>query len=400
LQQFFLEAMMSSRFITPRDVYFGPGAIENLKDLKGQKAIVVTGGSSLKKSGALDRILGYLGQAKLETKLFEGVEADPSVETVLSGAKIMQAFGPDLIVAAGGGSTIDAAKCMWVFYEHPDTKFEDLLIPNQFPPLRQKARLVAISTTSGTGTEVTQASVVTDRKIKIKHPLIDSQLVPDMAIVDPELTYSLPKSVIASTGMDALTHAMEAYVSIAHNPFSDTPGLMATEMIFSNLERSYNGDLVARQNIHYAQTLAGMAFNSALLGIVHAIAHAYGAYFGVPHGFGNALALANGIQYNIRHSETLIRFANMARMLGLPGESNQKLADNLVDAVRELNRRLGIPVSCKAYGVNEAEFRANVSEMAKKALGDISTAFNPRSIDQVNMEKVFWCTFEGTDCCF
>jgi alcohol dehydrogenase class IV len=395
-----MEARMSSRFITPRDVYFGPGAIENIKDLKGKKAIVCVGGKSLKKSGALDRILGYLAQAKMETKVFDGIEADPSLETVYAGAKVMQDFGPDWIVAAGGGSTVDAAKCMWVFYEHPEVKFESLLAPHQFPPLRNKARLCAIGTTSGTGTEVTAASVITDRKIKIKHPLIDYQLTPDVAIIDPELTHSLPKTVVASTGMDALTHAMEAYVAKAHNPFSDPPGLMAIELIFTNLEKSYHGDMEARNNIHYAQALAGMSFNSAFLGIVHSIAHTFGAYFGIPHGFGNALALANSVQYNSRHPEAYVRFADMARFLGLPGKSNQMLVDNLVAAVRDLNRKVGIPPSYKAYGVAEADFKQNVSAMALKAMGDICTAFNPRDIDAPVMEKVFWCAYEGTDVCF
>ncbi|MDR1086251.1 MAG: iron-containing alcohol dehydrogenase [Deltaproteobacteria bacterium] len=391
---------MSSRFITPRDVYFGPGAIENLKNLKGKKAVVCIGGSSLKKSGALDRILGYLAEAKIETKIIDGIEADPSLETVYAGAKVMHDFGPDWIVAVGGGSAIDAAKCMWVFYENPDIKFEALLAPHGFPPLRKKARLAAVSTTSGTGTEVTAASVITDHKIKVKHPLIDYQLTPDVAIVDPELTYSLPPAVVASTGMDALTHAMEAYVAKAHNPFSDAPGLMAIELIFANLEKSYNGDLEGRKNIHYAQTLAGISFNSAFLGIVHSIAHTFGAYFKVPHGFGNALALANSIQYNARHAESLIRFADMARFLGLPGRDNNILVDNLVGAVRDLNRRVGIPPSYKAYGVPEAEFRQHVSTMAQKALGDICTAFNPREIDAVNMEKVYWCAYEGTNVIF
>ncbi|MDR1609204.1 MAG: iron-containing alcohol dehydrogenase [Deltaproteobacteria bacterium] len=386
---------MSSRFITPRDVYFGPGAIENLKNLKGQKAVVCIGGSSLKKSGALDRILGYLAEAKIQTKVIDGIEADPSLETVYAGAKVMQDFGPDLIVAVGGGSAIDASKCMWVFYENPDTKFEALLAPHQFPPLRKKARLVAVSTTAGTGTEVTAASVITDHKAKIKHPLIDYQLTPDVAIVDPELTYSLPPAVVASTGMDALTHAIEAYVAKAYNPFSDAPGLMAIEMIFANLQKSVEGDLEARQNIHYAQTLAGISFNSAFLGIVHSIAHTFGAYFKIPHGFGNALALANTIQYNAKRPETLIRFANMARFLGLPGRNDTILADNLVAAVRDLNKRVGIPPSYRAYGVPEADFKQNVSDMAKKALGDICTAFNPRDIDHANMEKVFWRAYEG-----
>ncbi|MDR0548568.1 MAG: iron-containing alcohol dehydrogenase [Deltaproteobacteria bacterium] len=391
---------MSSRFITPRDVYFGEGAIENLKDLKGQKAVVVIGGSSLKKSGAFDRVMGYLTQTKMATKLIEGVEADPSLETVLAGAKVMSEFGPDWIVAVGGGSTIDAAKCMWVFYENPDIKFESLFTPHGFPPLRNKARFAAVSTTSGTGTEVTAASVVTDRVAKIKHPLIDYQITPDVAIVDPELTYSLPPHVVASTGMDALTHAVEAYVARAYNPFSDPPGLMAIQLIFDYLERSYHGDLEGRKNIHYAQTLAGIAFNSAFLGIVHSIAHTFGAYFGVPHGFGNALALANVVQYNAKDPAVEIRYADVARRLGLPGSTNVSLVNSFARAIRELNRSVGIPPSYRAYGVPEDGFKANVSDMAKKALGDICTLFNPREIDHEVMIKLYWIAYEGQDCFF
>ncbi|MDR2421814.1 MAG: iron-containing alcohol dehydrogenase [Deltaproteobacteria bacterium] len=391
---------MSSRFTIPRDIYFGPGSIERLKELKGKKAIVVSGGGSVRKSGALDRILGYLAEAKLETKLIEGIEPDPSVESVYKGAEIMREFEPDWIVAVGGGSPIDAAKAMWIFYENPDAKFEDILGPMTLPPLRKKAKLVGIGTTSGTATEVTACSVVTDYKTGIKHPLVDYQLNPDIAIVDPELTYSLPGAMIAYTGVDALTHAIEAYVAKAHSPFSEAPGLMAIEMIFANLERSYKGDLEARNNMHYAQCLAGISFTNAFVGIAHSMAHKIGAIFKVPHGCANAIFLPNVILYNSKDPASLIRFANLARFLRLPGSTDRILTDNLVEAIRDLNRKVGIPYTLKDFGVPEAEFATNLALITERSLADICTYFNPREIDQPTMERLFWCMYKGESCYF
>ncbi|MDR1871322.1 MAG: iron-containing alcohol dehydrogenase [Deltaproteobacteria bacterium] len=391
---------MSSRFTTPRDLYFGPGSISYLKELKGHKAIVVVGGGSLKKSGYLDKILGYLAEAKLETKVIDGIEPDPSVESVLNGAKIMREFGPDWIIGVGGGSPIDAAKAMWVFYEYPDTKFEDILNPFTIPPLRTKARLVGIGTTSGTASEVTACSVITDYKTGIKYPLADFQFNPDIAIVDPELTYSLPGNMIAFTGVDALTHAIEAYVAKGRSPFSDAPGLMAIEMIFGNLERSYKGDLEARNNMHYAQCLAGLSFTNALVGIAHSMAHKVGAIWKVPHGCANAIFLPNVILYNSKDPVSLTRFANIARHLRLTGFTDQALCDSLVQAIRDLNRKVNIPYTLKDFGVQEPDFRANLSLVTERALADICTFFNPREIDQEKMERLFWCMYLGTDCFF
>ncbi|MDR1085948.1 MAG: iron-containing alcohol dehydrogenase [Deltaproteobacteria bacterium] len=391
---------MSSRFTTPRDIYFGPGAIEHLKDLKGKKAVVVTGGSSLKKSGALDRILGYLAQAKLETRVIDGIDPDPSVESVLAGAKILQEFGPDWIIGVGGGSPIDAAKAMWVLYEHPECKFEDIREPFTIPPLRNKARLVGIGTTSGTASEVTACAVITDFKTQIKYPMADFQLNPDIAIVDPELTYTLPGHMIAYTGIDALTHAIEAYVAKAHSSFSDAPGLMAMQMIFDNLERSYLGDLEARNNMHYAQCLAGLSFTNALVGIAHSMAHKVGATFRVPHGCANAIFLPYVIQYNSKDPASLVRFADIARFLGLPGVTNSGLCDSLAAAIRDLNRRLKIPGTLREYGLPEADFKASLTAVAERSLVDICTFFNPRAIDQPTMERLLLCIYEGEDCFF
>ena len=262
-----------ARFTLPRDLYHGKGALEALKTLKGKKAFVVVGGGSMKRFGFLDKVVSYLQEAGMEVKLFEGVEPDPSVDTVMKGAAAMTEFGPDWIVSIGGGSPIDAAKAMWTFYEYPDVTFEDLCIPFNFPTLRTKAKFCAIPSTSGTATEVTAFSVITDYKKGIKYPLADFNITPDVAIVDPELVETMPKKLTAHTGMDAMTHAIEAYVSTLHCEYTDPLALHAIELISEYLIPSYNGDMNARAKMHDAQCLAGMAFSNALLGIVHSMAH-------------------------------------------------------------------------------------------------------------------------------
>ena len=275
------------RFTLPRDLYYGKGSLEHLKELKGKKAILVLGGGSMKKFGFVDKALSYLKEAGIETTLFENVEPDPSVETVMKGAEAMRAFEPDWIIAMGGGSPIDAAKAMWAFYEYPDVTFEELCTPFNFPLLRQKAKFLAIPSTSGTATEVTAFSVITDYSKGIKYPLADFNITPDVAIVDPELAETMPPKLVAHTGMDALTHAIEAYVSTLNSPFTDPLALKAIEMVWSNLPVSYQGCMKAREQMHYAQCLAGQAFSNALLGIVHSMAHKTGAAFStghIPHG--------------------------------------------------------------------------------------------------------------------
>ena len=258
-----------ARFTLPRDLYHGKGAIEELKNLKGKKAIVVVGGGSMKRFGFLDKAVNNLKAAGMEVQLFENVEPDPSVETVMCGAQMMREFEPDWIVAMGGGSPIDAAKAMWAFYEYPETTFEQLITPFNFPTLRTKAHFCAIPSTSGTATEVTAFSVITDYEKGIKYPLADFNITPDVAIVDPDLAETMPKKLTAYTGMDAMTHAIEAYVSTAHCDYTDPLALHAIHMIHEDLIASFQGDMAARDRMHNAQCLAGMAFSNALLGIVH-----------------------------------------------------------------------------------------------------------------------------------
>ena len=268
-----------ARFTLPRDLYHGKGALDALKDLDGKRAIVVVGGGSMKRFGFLDKVEANLKAAGMEVSLFEGVEPDPSVETVMKGAEAMRQFQPDWIVAIGGGSPIDAAKAMWAFYEYPETTFEQLITPFSFPKLRTKARFCAIPSTSGTATEVTAFSVITDYAKGIKYPLADFNITPDVAIVDPELAETMPKKLTAHTGMDAMTHAIEAYVSTLHCNYTDPLALHAIKMISADLVDSYNGDMDARDRMHDAQCLAGMAFSNALLGIVHSMAHKTGAAY-------------------------------------------------------------------------------------------------------------------------
>lgn len=387
-----------SRFTLPRDLYFGDNSLAELKNLKGKKAVVVVGGGSMKKFGFLEKVENYLKEAGMEVKLIEGVEPDPSVETVFNGAQVMRDFEPDWIVSIGGGSPIDAAKAMWIFYEYPDFTFEQAVIPFGIPELRQKARFVAIPSTSGTATEVTAFSVITDYKARIKYPLADFNLTPDVAIIDPALAQTMPPKLTAHTGMDALTHAIEAYVASARSHFSDPLAMQAIVMVREHLIKSYNGDKEARNEMHIAQCLAGMAFSNALLGIVHSMAHKSGAVFHIPHGCANAIYLPYVIQFNRKASES--RFAVIAKTLGLTGTTDADLTDSLVAMIRDMNKQLDIPLTLKDYGITEEDFNENVDFISKNALTDACTGSNPREIDFDQMKKLFQCTFTGEDCTF
>ncbi len=389
-----------ARFTLPRDMYYGKGSLENLKNLDGKKAIIVTGGSSMRKGGFLQKTEDYLKAAGMAVEIFEGVEPDPSVETVMRGADAMTKFQPDWIVAIGGGSPIDAAKAMWAFYEYPDTTFEQLCTPFNFPKLRTKARFVAIPSTSGTATEVTAFSVITDYAKGVKYPLADYEITPDVAIVDPDLVETLPPTQVAYTGMDALTHAVEAYVSTLNTPFTDPLAIKAIEMVFDYLPQSFAGDLDAREQMHYAQCLAGQAFTNALLGIVHSMAHKTGAAFStghIPHGCANAIYLPYVIKFNAHEKEAMHRYADIARRLGLGGASEKSQVNALINMIDEFNAKLNIPKTLKDFGVNEAEFKEKIATIAELAVGDACTGSNPRSINPDQMEKLFTCAYYGSE---
>ena len=400
------------RFTNPRDLYHGKGALEALKSLSGKKAIICVGGGSMKRFGFLDKAQQYLEEAGMEVALIEGIEPDPSVTTVMDGARKMLEFEPDWIVAIGGGSPIDAAKAMWIKYEYPECTFEDMCKVFGLPELRKKARFCAVSSTSGTATEVTAFSVITDYDKGVKYPLADFQITPDVAIVDPDLAETMPQKLVAHTGMDALTHAVEAFVSLAASDYTDAPALYAMQMIQKTLVASYEGDMEARDAMHNAQCLAGIAFSSGLLGIVHSMAHKTGAAFDdygahIIHGAANAIYLPKVIAFNAKDERAAERFAVIADTLKLGGESREQKVRNLIEWLRGLNDTLNIPNCIKNYGadsypteqgfVPEDVFLSRLPEIAKNAILDTCTGANPRKINQEEMEKLLKACYYDTE---
>lgn len=401
-----------ARFTLPRDLYFGKGAIENLRSFKGKKAMIVVGGGSMKRFGFLDKAQNCLKEAGMEVALYEGVEPDPSVETVMKGAQAMLDFGPDWIVAIGGGSPIDAAKAMWIKYEYPDCTFEDMCKVFGIPELRKKAKFCAISSTSGTATEVTAFSIITDYSKGIKYPIADFEITPDVAIVDPDLAETMPQKLVAHTGMDAITHAIEAYVSTANSAYSDPLAIHAIEMIQSDLVDSYNGDMTARDRMHDAQCLAGMAFSNALLGIVHSMAHKTGAAFAdhgahIIHGAANAMYLPKVIAFNAKDPTAKKRYGVIADYMHLGGSNDDEKVKLLIEFLRGMNDKLKIPHCIKNYGadsfpteqgfVPENVFLERLPEIAKNAIGDACTGSNPRQPSQEEMEKLLKCCYYDTE---
>ena len=401
-----------ARFTLPRDLYHGKGALEALKTFEGKRAIVCVGGGSMKRFGFLDRAVDYLKEAGMEVQLFEGIESDPSVETVMRGAKAMEEFQPDWIVAMGGGSPIDAAKAMWIKYEYPDITFEEMCKVFGMPKLRRKAHFCAISSTSGTATEVTAFAVITDYEKGIKYPLADFEITPDVAIVDPDLAETMPQKLVAHTGMDAMTHAIEAYVSTANCDFTDPLALYAIKMIQADLVDSYNGDMAKRDSMHNAQCLAGMAFSNALLGIVHSMAHKTGAALAdygahLIHGAANAMYLPKVIAFNAKDETAAKRYAVIADEMKLGGETTEEKEKLLIDYLRGMNDKLNIPHCIKNYGkdsypteqgfVPEDVFLERLHDIAVNAIADACTGSNPRQPSVEEMEKLLKCCYYDTE---
>lgn len=400
------------RFTNPRDLYLGEGARHEVKNLKGSRAVIVSGGSSMRRGGFLQEIQADLESAGFEVRLFEGVESDPSVETVMRGAAFMAEFSPDWIVAIGGGSPIDAAKAMWIKYEYPETTFEDMCKVFGLPKLRTKAKFCAISSTSGTGTEVTAFSIITDYEKGIKYPLADFEITPDVAIVDPALVASMPQKLIAHTGMDAITHAIEAYVSTANSYFTDPLALVSANTIKESLVASYNGDQDARAKMHDAQCMAGMSFSNALLGIVHSMAHKTGAVFAdygahIIHGAANAMYLPKVIAFNAKDETAKKRYGQICDFIGVSGASDDEKIANLIALLRKMNDELNIPHCIKNYGadsypteqgfVPEKVFLERLPEIAKNAIADACTGSNPRIPSQEEMEKLLKACYYDTE---
>jgi len=388
-----------ARFTIPRDVYYGANAVEELKVLKGyKKAIIVTGSNFMIENQSLEKLTRVLKESGLEVLVFDKVESNPLISTVYRGAEVMRSYEPDVIVALGGGSPVDAAKSMWVFYENPELKFDDIKTPFSLPKLRKKAIFVAVGTTSGTATEVTSFSVITDDETQIKYPIADFEITPDIAVVDTEIPLSMPQTLTADSGMDAITHAVEAYVATAHTDLTDCLAIKAAQMVFENLVDSYNGSAEARKNVHVGQNLAGMSFSNALLGIVHSLAHKVGVIYGITHGRCNAIMLPYVIEYNRAVAED--RFADISRALGLNGATDKQLTNSLIEAIKKINVQLNIPLSYQAAGVAEKTFLDTVDMLAEAAVGDPCTLFNPRKTDIENMKKILTCSYYGTDVAF
>ncbi|MEG1475500.1 MAG: iron-containing alcohol dehydrogenase [Longicatena sp.] len=400
------------RFTLPRDLYHGKGALEVLKDFEGKKAIICVGGGSMKRNGFLDRAVAYLHEAGIETELFEGIEPDPSVDTVMRGAEVMSKFQPDWIIAMGGGSPIDAAKAMWIKYEYPEATFEDMCKVFGLPKLRKKAKFCAISSTSGTATEVTAFSIITDYEKGIKYPIADFEITPDVAIVDPDLAETMPVKLVAHTGMDAMTHAIEAYVSTANCNYTDPLAIHAIEMIQVELVKSYNGDMAARDEMHDAQCLAGMAFSNALLGIVHSMAHKTGAIFAdqgshIIHGAANAMYLPKVIKFNAKDDVAKERYGKIVDYMKLGGTTDDEKVELLIAYLRKMSDELNIPHCIAHYGpdglpaetgfVPENIFLERVESIAANALLDACTGSNPRQPSQEEMVKLLKCCYYDTE---
>ncbi|MHA7966279.1 bifunctional acetaldehyde-CoA/alcohol dehydrogenase [Paenibacillus sp. CAU 1782] len=389
-------------FKIPPKVYFEKGATQYLSKMTDISRVLIITDEMMVKLGYVEKVEYYLRKRKLpvQIEVFADVEPDPSVDTVNRGTTVMNRFQPDCIIALGGGSAMDAAKAMWLFYEYPDTDFDGVKQKfldirkriYKYPRLGQKAKFVAIPTTSGTGSEVTSFAVITDKNNgNTKYPLADYELTPDVAIIDPEYVYSLPQTVVADTGMDVLTHAIEAYVSIQANDFTDGLAIKAIQLVFENLEKSFqSADPVAREKMHNASTIAGMAFANAFLGINHSLAHKFGAEFHTAHGRTNAILLPHVIAYNAQRPTKFQsfpkydyfkadeRYAEIARILGLPARTIQEGVSSLVDAIRKLNRCLGIPESFQVAGVDVDAFESRADYLADRAFEDQCTTANPR----------------------
>ena len=389
-------------FKIPEKIFFESGSVgylENMADIS--KAFIVTD-SSMVKLGYVDKILYHLRkrQQYVHAEIFSDVEPDPSFATIKRGVCAMESFEPDVIIALGGGSVMDAAKGMWLFYENPNADIEGLKLKfmdirkrtYQFPKLGTKCKMVSIPTTSGTGSEVTSFAVISDKEKNMKYPIADYELTPDVAIIDPDLVMSLPKKLTADTGMDVLTHALEAYVSVMASDYTDGLAEKAIELVFEYLPKAYdNGtDCIAREKMHNASCIAGMAFTNAFLGVNHSIAHKLGAEFHIPHGKANAIILPYVIKYNGTAPTKIVsfpkyenyiadqRYAKIAKRLGLPSTTAEEGVNSLVNAVLELNKRIGEERSLKELGIDESEFLAKVDILADKAFEDQCTGANPR----------------------
>lgn len=406
-------------FKVPPKIYFEKNAVQYLAKMPNiSKAFIVTD-PMMVELGYVDKVLYYLRRRPdyVHCEIFSDVEADPSKDTVMRGAAAIDAFQPDVIIALGGGSAMDAAKGMWLFHEHPDTEFNGLKQKfmdirkrvYQYPKLGQQAQFVAIPTTSGTGSEVTSFSVITDKETNTKYPLADYELTPDVAIIDPQFVMTVPKTVIADTGMDVLTHAIEAYVSNMANDYTDGLAIKAIQLVFEYLPQAYHdgSNALAREKMHNASTIAGMAFANAFLGINHSLAHKLGAQFHIAHGRANAILLPHVIRYNAKKPTKFVsfpkyehfiadkRYAEIARVLGLPAATTEQGVESLVQAIYQLAEELNIPMSIAENGVDAKEFEAQADDLADRAFEDQCTTANPKLPLVTELAEVYRQAYKG-----
>ena len=408
-------------FKVPEKIYFEAGSIAYLEKMPNiERAFIVTD-PGMVKLGYVDKILYHLRnrQHYVHSEIFSEVEADPSFDTIMKGVEAMKNFKPDVIIALGGGSPIDAAKGMWLFYEHPEADPEGLKLKfmdirkrtYKFPKLGEKCQMVAIPTTSGTGSEVTSFAVITDKEKNKKYPLADYELTPDVAIVDPDLVMSLPKSITADTGMDVLTHALEAYVSNMASDYTDGLAEKAVELVFQYLEQAYDDgtNKVAREKMHNASTIAGMAFTNAFLGVNHSIAHKIGAEFHLPHGRINAILLPYVVRYNATKPTKFVSFPKyeyfiadqkyyeIAKKAGLKAKTVEEGISSLIEKIKEMNEHMNIPKSFKDAGIDEQEFLSKVDMLADRAFEDQCTTANPRVPLVSEIKQILLDSYYGKD---
>lgn len=409
-------------FKVPDKIYFEAGSLSYLEKMPNiTRAFIVTDEGMLK-LGYVDKLLYHLRNRReyVHSEIFSDVESDPSFATIKKGVAKLNEFKPDVIIALGGGSPIDAAKGMWLFYEHPDADIEGMKLKfmdirkrtYKFPKLGNKTQMVAIPTTSGTGSEVTSFAVISDKEKNKKYPLADYELTPDVAIIDPDLVMSLPKSVTADTGMDVLTHALEAYVSNMASDYTDGLAEKAAELVFKNLREAYNNgnSKFAREKMHNASTIAGMAFTNAFLGVCHSMAHKIGAEFHLPHGRINAILLPYVIEYNgVGKPSKFVSFpkyeyyvadqkyADISRRMNFPAYTNEEGVQSLIREVRRLADDVGIPRSFRDAGIGEAEWMAKVDELADRAFSDQCTTANPRLPLVEEIKQILIDSYYGKD---
>ena len=406
-------------FKVPPKIFFENGSVSYLEKMPQiSRAFIVTD-PVMQKLGYTDRVLYYLRKRSeyCHCEIFSDIEPDPDVETVMKGVEMMNSFKPDVIIALGGGSAIDAAKAMWLFYEHPETDFGGLKLKFmdirkrvfKFPELNQKAKMVAIPTTSGTGSEVTSFSVITDRKSNIKYPLADYELTPDVAIIDPQFVATMPPSITADTGLDVLTHAIEAYVSVLASDFTNGLAIKAIALVLNYLERSYKNpdDKIAREKMHNASCIAGMAFSNAFLGVNHSLAHKLGGEFHIPHGRANAVLLPYVIRFNAAKPTKFTSFpkyeefradkkyAEIARYLDLGGTDTDSQIEALISTIEQLMAKLNMPKSIKECGVDEKEYMSKIHALAEKAFEDQCTTANPRYPLISELEEIYRKAYYG-----